>query len=258
MKKKIGLIGFGSIGVHVFRRIKEEGLMEVGFIFDVDQKKMESVDASLILTSFDDFEKRPVDLVVEAAIPQVIRELGPRILKSTDLLILSLTSLADNDFCQQMDTIAKASGTRIYISHGALVGLDGIYDGREVIETVQITTTKNPKSLAGLVDEGATQSVVVYNGSTRGACEQFPRNVNSHASIALLGIGLDKTRSKIIADPGVNSMTHVIEVIGKGLRWKLEISSIAAAGAITGAYTPESVYQTTRRICVKEAGLQMV
>jgi len=55
--------------------------------------------------------------------------------------------------------------------------------------------------------------------------------VNVHASIALAGLGFGKTRSKIIADP--------------------------TAGAVTGAYTPESAYQTLRRICVPEVGLQL-
>lgn len=255
MKKKIGLIGFGVIGSYIFRRVEEEGLMDVGFILEVDRKKTESVATPLLLTSFDDFEKRPVDLVVEAAMAQVVRELGPRILKKSDLLIMSVTSLADDDFRKQMEAIARASGTKIYIPHGGLVALDGIHDGREVIETVQITTTKTPKSL-GLEDKGINQPAIVYDGSTRGACEQFPRNVNTHASIALLGIGFDKTRTKIVADPGTKSMSHVIEVTGKGLSWTIKVEALPAGG-VTGAYTPESAYQTVRRICVKEVGLQL-
>lgn len=252
MKKKIGLIGFGTIGSYLFRRIEEEGLMEMGFIFEVDRKKTESVVPSLLLTSFDDFEKRPVDLVVEAAKPQVVKELGLRILENSALLILSLCSLADDDFRQKMEVTAKTSGTRIYIPHGAILGLDGIHDGRKVIEEVQVTTTKNPKNLG--LEVKTTQPVVVYEGSTKGACEQFPRNVNVHASIALAGLGFDKTRSKIIADPGTNKMTQVVEVVGKGLRWKIQTES-TPVGAVTGAYTPESAYQTVRRICVEETGL---
>lgn len=255
MKKKIGLIGFGVIGNYLFHRIGEEELMEMGFIFEVDQRKTESVDSSLLLTSFDDFEKRPVNLVVEAAVPQAVRELGPRIIKNCDLLIFSLTSLADDDFRQKMEVSAKNSGTRIYVPHGAILGLDGIHDGKKMMEKVQITTTQSLKSL-GLQDEGITQPVVVYEGATRGACERFPRNVNVHASVALTGLGFDKTRSKIIADPGANSIAHVIEVMGKGLRWKIKVESLPT-GAITGAYTPESAYQTVKRICVEEIGLQL-
>jgi len=254
MKKKIGLIGFGVIGSHIFRRIAEERLMEVSFIFEVDRKKTESVESSLLLTSFDDFEKRPVDLVVEAANAQVVTELGLQILKKSDFLIFSLTALADEDFRQKMETAARNSEKKIYVPHGAILGLDGIHDGRKVIEEVRVTTTKNPKNLG--LEVGTTQPVVVYEGSTREACEQFPRNVNVHASIALAGLGFDKTHSKIIADPGTNKMTQVVEVVGKGLRWKIETES-TPVGAVTGAYTPESAYQTVRRICVEETGLQL-
>lgn len=122
----------------------EEGLMEVSFVFEVDRSKTDSMEPSLLLTSFDDFEKRPVDLVVEAALPQAVKELGPRVLKNSDLLIFSLISLADDDFRQKMETTAKTSETRIYVPHGAILGLDGIHDGREVIEEVQ---TPRPKTL---------------------------------------------------------------------------------------------------------------
>ena len=255
MKKKIGLIGFGTIGNYLFHRVEEEGFMEVAFVFEVDPKKTKSLKPSLLLNSFNDFERRAVDLIVEAALPQVIKELGPRILKKSNLLILSLTSLADEAFRQKMGRIAKTSGKKIYIPHGAILGLDGIHDGRELLEKVEITTIKNPKSL-GLKDEGITGPVIVYEGTTREACERFPRNVNVHASLALTGIGFEKTRSKIVADPRTNAMAHVIEVIGKGLRWKIEIESLPV-GEVTGAYTPESVYQTIKRICLEEGGLTL-
>ena len=48
--KRVGLIGFGVIGSYLFRRIEEEGVMEVGFVFEVDRKKTESITPSLILT----------------------------------------------------------------------------------------------------------------------------------------------------------------------------------------------------------------
>lgn len=255
MKKKIGLIGLGTIGSYLFHKIEEEKLMKVAFVFEVDRKKIESINTSLLLNSFEDFEKSSADLVVETALPQVVKELGPRILKKSDLLILSLTSLADEAFRQEMERIAKSSGKRIYIPHGAILGLDGIHDGRKVIEKVEITTIKNPKSL-GLKDKVVIEPVIVYEGTAREACERFPRNVNVHAALALTGLGFERTRSKIVADPNTKSMVHVIEVTGKGLRWMIEIESLPV-GEVTGVYTPESVYQTIKRICVKEEGIQL-
>ena len=181
--KRIGLIGFGVIGSHIFRRAQEEKAFEIGFVFEVDRKKTGSIDPSLWPVSFDDFEKRPVQLVVETAVPEAVRELGPRIIKKTDFLIFSLTSLVDNNFRGEMERTAKKSRTKIYIPHGAILGLDGIHDGKRMLETVEITTTKNPKNISnlGLQMEDINEPVVVYEGPTRGICERFPRNVNVHA-----------------------------------------------------------------------------
>jgi len=255
MKKRIGLIGFGVIGNYLFHRIGEERLMEVVFVYEVNRGKIECLNSSLLLNSIDDLGNRSVHLVVEAALPEVVKEVGPRIVKKANLLVLSLTSLADETFRHEMERIAKSSGKRIYIPHGAIIGLDGIHDGRMVIDKVEITTIKSPKNL-GLKEDRMTGPVAVYEGPTKGACEQFPRNVNVHASLALTGLGFEKTRSKIIADPSAKSMTHVIEVTGKGLRWKIEVESLPV-GEVTGAYTPESIYQTVKRICTEEGGFRL-
>jgi aspartate dehydrogenase len=88
---------------------------------------------------------------------------------------------------------------------------------------------------------------VIYDGPARGACEAFPRNVNVHAALALCGIGFDRTRSVIVADPTTGKNGHVIDVKGRGLEWRIEIASPAGKG-VTGAYTPVSGASTLRRI----------
>ena len=60
--------------------------------------------------------------------------------------------------------------------------MDGIWDGKSELEQVSITTTKHPKSL-GNGDPNRTG--VLYDGPTRGACAEFPRNVNVHACAQL-------------------------------------------------------------------------
>ena len=250
--KRIGIIGFGFIGSYLFNKIREEKLIEVDFICEKDRTKVRSLDPSLLLDTLDTFEERKVDLVIEAALPQAVKEFGPRILRKADFLILSLTSLADDSFRREMEKTARTWGKKVYIPHGAIIGLDGVHDGKEVIEKVRITTIKSPKSL-GLKGESPTEPTIIYEGPTGGACERFPRNVNVHASLALTGLGFERTESKIVADPGKTSMVHIIEVTGRGLRWKVEIES-SAVGEVTGAYTPESIFHTVKRICGQEGG----
>ena len=177
---------------------------------------------------------------------------GLRVVKKTDFLIFSLTSLADESFRQELEKTARKAGHKVFIPHGAILGLDGLHDGRKMLDSVQITTTKNPKNLKsfGLPMKSTGEPEVIYEGPTREICQRFPRNVNVHASVALTGLGFDRTRSKIIADPNTKTMSHIIEVSGDGLHWRIEVASIPAGeGAITGVYTPESAYQTVKRIC---------
>jgi len=255
MKKKIGLIGFGLIGKYLYDRIAEGASMEVGFVYDADPDATASLSPSLVAAGIKAIKDSKVDLAVESAHPDAVREFGLPLLQKSDLLILSLTSLADDNYRREITECAQAAGKRIFIPHGAIIGLDGIYDGRNVLEHVNVTTTKHPKSL-GMNSVEINEPIVVYKGPTRGACERFPRNVNIHAAIALAGLGFDKTHSKIVADLQAQTMGHVIEVSGKGLRWKIEIES-RVAGDVTGTYTPESIYKTVERLCRQDAGLNL-
>ncbi|MEM2905594.1 MAG: aspartate dehydrogenase domain-containing protein [Candidatus Bathyarchaeia archaeon] len=49
-----------------------------------------------------------------------------------------------------------------------------------------------------------TQATTIYDGPTRGAYPLFQRNVNTHATVALGGIGFDRTYSTLIVDPYLN------------------------------------------------------
>ena len=74
--------------------------------------------------------------------------------------------------------------------------------------------------------------------------------------MALAGLGFDRTHSTIVADPGPNLMAHTIEVTGTGLKWGIEIES-RSVGEVTGAYTPEAVYRTVRRLLMRGSGFRL-
>jgi len=42
----------------------------------------------------------------------------------------------------------------------------------------------------------------------------FPQNVNVAASLSLAGIGPDRTKVRVITDPGIKEITHEIHVKG--------------------------------------------
>lgn len=252
MGKRVGVIGCGLIGDYLVRKLMDDPDLDLAFVYDTDTDKVSHL-ADYCISNLADSGQKDSDLVVECANRQAVWDYAPVILKKTDMLILSVTALADDSFKKSLEVICQEYKTRLYVSHGAILGVDGIHDGSEVLRHVEITTTKSPKNF-GRDDVELRR---LYKGSVREVCDLYPRSVNVHATLALAGIGFDDTISEIIVDPDTNMNTHLIEARSDETTFRLEISS-KRAGKVTGAYTLESTYQTVRRICLKKYGLSIV
>ena len=132
--KKIGLIGFGTIGQHIYEDIKNDA--EIAFIFDVKEPDLNEV-KKLWIFSTEEMEKKckqGVDLVVEAAISKSVIALAPIILKYTDMMAFSTTAFAEEGFKEMVDALCDEYHHTFYIPHGAILGLDGVFDGRKVLQ----------------------------------------------------------------------------------------------------------------------------
>ncbi|MDF2873560.1 MAG: nadX [Sporomusa sp.] len=244
MKKKVGIIGYGTIGKYIFEKLSRDGV-EFAFVFDrtavADKKK-----GTIFTDSTEEIVQKcaaGVDLVIETATSQAVVELAPAILRFADMVVFSATAFADQEFLNRIHQICQTSQHKLYIPHGAILGLDGIIDGKDVLQEVSVTTTKRPENL-GRTDSCRT---ILYEGPTRNVCRLYPRNVNVHAAIALAGLGFDTTRSRIISDPDAPGNTHSIEIKAQGCTFKIEVVSEPVSG-VTGAYTPVSAYSSIRRI----------
>jgi len=242
---RVGIIGGGTVAAAIVDDIQRAGFAEIGYVLvsSLERPRSFTLPAGIVLADPEAALGRDVDLVVEAALPDVLARLAPRILRRASLCGFSCTALADPETLRTIEETVAASGFSCYVPHGAVLALDGLADGRDMIETVTVTTTKSGKSFG--VDPGA--SGVIFEGPAREACRRFPRNVNVHAAIALAGIGFDRTRSRIVAVPDQPTMEHRIEVQGKGLEWDIRLSS-RSLGGVTGSYTPASAAGSVRRI----------
>lgn len=261
MQKRVGLIGFGRIGSYLYERCLSKETIGVDFIYDPDRSRTASLPRDIVLEKPQDVLSRKVDLVVEAANPKVVRDYAPSILAGNDLLILSVTALAEEDVYQRVTLKAVENKSRIYIPHGALLGMDGIHDARHTLEKVEITTVKNPRNIdfdsAGNSDlDGIKNREVLYDGSTRGICAKFPRNVNAHAILALAGIGFDQTRSKLIADPFCDDAVQHIIAEGQGIT--IEIRRSSPIKGVTGDYTLASIYGSMERALSPSYGINIL
>jgi len=170
---RIGLLGCGSIGGFLARHILAEGAadnIELGYAFDVDEKRLQDIPAACRITKQSDLFARPADLVVEAAHADLLKEVALRIVERSDLLLFSITALADEAFRTALEETAIKCGRKVFLPHGAIIGIDGLADAGPTLKSVTVTTTKSPASL-GLPPDKHT---VVYQGPVRQACAKFP------------------------------------------------------------------------------------
>ena len=87
---------------------------------------------------------------------------------------------------------------------------------------MELRTTKPPRALKGaphLVAAGVdvdafTEPTVVFDGSAADAVVGFPANLNVVAALSLAGIGPDRTRVVLVADPTGERNVH--EVTARG------------------------------------------
>jgi aspartate dehydrogenase len=251
---RVGIIGAGTISRAVFDYFKSSGTAEVDYLLVSDRNKPRNIEtgATLVIDDIDEALDRKVDLIVEAAMAENVRKMAPKALQHSDFCAFSCTALAGEATEAAVRAACAQSGRSFYVPHGAILGLDGIQDGRDLIESISITTTKSGKSL-GLAED---TDGVVFDGTAREVCSVFPRSVNVHAALALAGVGFDRTTSRVVAKPGITENHHRIEVAGQGFSWAIEVSS-RSLGGVTGAYTPLSAIGSIKRI-LSQGGISLV
>lgn len=213
----VGLLGCGNIGRYIVDAINKKKVnCRLVSVFDRDLKNMESLSYKFkqppkIARNIKELVNN-VNLVIEAASQEAIREYGIEILKKRkNLMVMSVGAFCDDLLFKKMKDIAKERGVKIYIPSGAILGIDGVKSANiGGLNSVVLITRKNPKAL----DIETKRSKVVYNGPAREGIKKFPRNVNVAATLSLAGIGFDKTQLKIIADPKIKTNKHEISVVG--------------------------------------------
>jgi len=164
---------------------------------------------------------RRCDLLIEAASGKAAADLLPVLIRRRRAaLILSTGGLLSRPG-RLREAVRK--GIPLYLPSGALAGLDGIKAAAAGgLRSVTLTTRKPPRSLAGAPGilrrkirlDKLRKPMVVFQGSARQAAKEFPQNINVAATLALAGIGPDRTRVKIIADPGIRTNIHEVEAAG--------------------------------------------
>jgi predicted dinucleotide-utilizing enzyme len=259
---RIGLIGLGYVGKYIYEQItsRPELGLEVAFVHELAPERLTGISPEIVLNDIQAFASRRPDLVLEMAHPDVTRQFGETFLHQTDYMPLSMTAFADEGLEERLIETARSSRNRLFIPHGAVVGLENIFEGRQLWDEVTMVMKKNPRNLdfsaaPQFKPNGITQPTVLYDGPTRAVCPVFPRNVNSHATVALAGIGFDRTRSVLIADPSLDVSVIEITAQGKGVAMKIERSN--PLKGVTGVFTLNSTLAALCRAKAQGGAMQI-
>lgn len=79
------------------------------------------------------------------------------------------------------------------------------------VSSVSLTTRKPAGSL---IAEDIDEAKVVFEGNAADAIKQFPKNINVSIVLSLAGIGAERTKVKIVADPHTDKNIHQVEMTG--------------------------------------------
>ena len=255
---KVGIVGLGTIGSTLAQHLDDgiDGLSLSSVAVGDPNKNYPILKKLKVVPNIVNLEEisASTDVIVECAPSTIFENIALPAIKAGRIFIpASVGALLD-----RLDLIEKSkiTGARIIVPTGALLGLDAVRAAAEgKIYSVQMVTRKPPSGLKGApyldqknidLDE-LSEPLKLFSGPARKAVQGFPANVNVAAALSLAGIGPDKTRIEIWADPGVTRNTHDIIVDSDSAKLTMRIENIPSKqNERTGRITALSILATLR------------
>ena len=210
---KIGIIGCGNIAHLISKELRIQACYDIlpEKCHDLSCKSCKSVDELI----------KKVDLIVEAASIEAVKDYSEKILShGKNMIIMSVGALANKDFRRRLIQIAEKSGAEIYITSGAIGGVDLVRSAKAMgIDKLTLQTYKSAESL-GL---NISSKELIFKGKASEAIKKFPQSVNV---AVLLSIIADRDIDvEVYADPSIDTNVHVIDISGGFGEAKFEIKN---------------------------------
>jgi len=176
--------------------------------------------------------------VIEAASHEAVRQhLVPLLDAGIAVVVLSAGALIDDALREAAERAAGRSGALLFVPSGGIGGLDALKTACLAgVDEASIQVAKPPAAWQGIPYvqktgvrlEALKGPLTLFEGSAREGVPHFPQNVNIAAILALAGIGPDRTRLKVVADPGLSLNTHTIRIAGRAGRFTLVLENVPA------------------------------
>jgi len=257
---RFAIIGLGRIGQRILQRLPgtphAPDLAGVLVREDAREAAESLVGAERVFTCLQDLVATRPDVVVECAGAGALMELGPVVLASgADLMPLSLAALADPGFEATIMAAAATGPGRLDIVAGAMGSVEFLAAAREDrLDDVLFRAAYPPLRWRGTPAEAmidldrVTAPAVFLSTSVREAVRLFPRHINVAVGVAIAGLGLDRTRCELVADPALTQATFEIQTFaGPGPVHLTVAGRDAPLGADPVDYTTFTVIHRLRR-----------
>lgn len=261
-RARIGVAGFGNVGREVARRLAEGRIPEAALAAitsrDLDKAKAAAKPlavAAPVLPLAEMVEAS--DIVAECATAGAFAAIARATLGAGKTLVAVSAGGVPN--CPEMVELARRHRAKIVLASGALPGLDAVRAAAEgAVRSVHLRTQLRPESLA---HEEAVRArgfdftapppapVKVFEGSAGEAGAAFPRHFNVAIALSLAGIGFERTRIEVWADPTVAGTVHTLTVEGDDIGLTLiSRNRPSASNPRTSRIVPSSVMAALRAL----------
>ncbi len=163
----------------------------------------------------------------------VLSHVLPALEAGVPCVLASVGALHEADGLVRLEAAAARGGTRVQLISGAIGAIDALAAARiGGLDRVVYVGRKPPHGWRGTPAEEVcvlselVAPCVIFRGSAREAASRFPRNANVAATVALAGLGLERTEVELIADPGVQRNVHLLEASGAFGHLRIEMQNL--------------------------------
>ncbi|WP_420547950.1 aspartate dehydrogenase [Curvivirga sp.] len=231
---KIALIGNGTIATYVAEKLAASSDVKIVQVIcqpgrEEEAKQAIGQDVEVIHGAAE--LGQGLDLVVDCAGHEALKEHGAAILRrGFKFYTVSNGAMADPETALEMEQAAKEGKTSLRLLSGAVGAMDAL--SAAAAGGLDRVTYKGCKPSLGWKGTAAEEVLDLdtmrepsehFRGTARDAALRYPKNANVAATIALAGVGMDKTEVVLIADPNATSNTHEIEAEGAFGRFTFRI-----------------------------------
>lgn len=240
--KRALLIGYGAIGRLVLDRVANDPALRVTHLLERPSRKAElakvlggDIDVLGDIAEMTELPDCAIECAGHGAVPAYV---VPLLERGVNVALVSVGALAQPELPELLEAAARRGGSQLTLVSGAIGGLDALAAARVGgLDEVIYTGRKPPLGWLGTPAERAVdlpaldQPAVIFEGSARDAARLYPKNANVAATVSLAGLGLDRTRVTLVADPAVTRNIH--HVVARGAFGEMEVS-------ISGEPLPEN------------------